>query len=149
MMKCCLLGCWDRGRSVDLSRGCSTAPCTGTCTLEWSLDHILCAPFSTTLLSTSNYQDVQHHHPRLHSRASMCDGVKVFRHRLALGWQQWDGGGVGHQDQVKFLQMKALFRSLVQSLWALKQKAKLLDQPTNLTSSSESSPISFQASNHL
>ena len=52
----------------------------------------------------------QHCHPssmkgRLHSRASMCGGVKVVRHQLALGWQEWDGGGVGHQDQVKLLKM--------------------------------------------
>ena len=46
----------------------------------------------------------------------MCDGVKVFRHRLALGWQQWDGGGVGHQDQVKLLQISVLFPFLMQSL---------------------------------
>lgn len=93
LTKCCLPDCWDRGRSVGPSHGCSTAPCTGTC--------------------TSNGQYVQHqspqHHPRwqgrLHSRASMCGGVKVVRHQLALGWQEWDGGGVGHQDQVKLLKM--------------------------------------------
>ena len=35
----------------------------------------------------------------------MCGGVKVVRHQFALGGQEGDGGGVGHQDQVKLLQM--------------------------------------------
>ena len=43
---------------------------------------------------------------RLHSRASMCGGVKVVRHQFALGGQEGDGGGVGHQDQVKLLQIR-------------------------------------------
>ena len=36
-----LLGCWDRGRSGGPSHGCSTAPCTGTCTQTITLPIII------------------------------------------------------------------------------------------------------------
>lgn len=35
----------------------------------------------------------------------MCAWVKIVRHRFALWWQEFDGGGVGHQNQVKLLKM--------------------------------------------
>ena len=147
----CILDCWDRDRSVGPSRGCSTAPCTGTCT---SNIQYICPTLQSTTLSSI-----------LDEREITFQGLDVWRGqscqapvctRGARGRWRWGGSSGSSQTPAHERQLGLgayfvpSFLSL-ESLWTLKKTCcttKHLLQ-SNLTSSSESSPISFQASNHL
>ena len=142
----CPLDCWDRDRSVGPSRGCSTAPCTGTCTSN--IQYICPTPQSTTASSSM-------------TKEITFQGLDVWRGqscqapvctRGARGRWRWGGSSGSGQTPANKRQSRLGAQFLFSREFVNIEKDllqhKFLPQ-SNLTSSSESSPISFQASNHL
>ena len=128
---------------MDPSRGCSTAPCTGTCTSN------------IQYMSNSTVHNIV----ILDEKEITFQGLDVWRGqscqapvctRGARGRWRWGGSSGSGQTPANERQssLRALFPFFQEFVKKTCCPTKHLLQ-SNLTSSSESSPISFQASNHL